>query len=147
MSPVAKPKRGRFPTRVRERRAEPAWVSREVIEAVHSALLREHGGSAGIRDDGLLDSALNRPRNKWAYGEDDIAVLAAAYAFGIAKNHAFVDGNKRSAFTTAALFLAVNEFDLDAPEPEVVDIMTRVADSRLSEAALATWLRAHMVPR
>jgi len=115
-----------------------------MLDLVHAALLREHGGSAGVRDQGLLDSALNRARNKWAYGEQDLAVLAAAYAFGIAKNHAFVDGNKRSAFTAAALFLALNGFDLVAAEPEVVDVMNRLAVGKLTEAGLASWVRAHM---
>jgi death-on-curing protein len=143
MSSVARAKKAR---RVREGVTEPAWISRAMVVAVHASLLRDHGGSSGIRDAGLLDSALNRPRNKWAYGERDLAALAAAYAFGIARNHPFVDGNKRTAFTAAALFLAINTCDLDAREPEVVDIVTRLAAGRLTEAALATWIRAHMAP-
>ena len=143
MSRVARARKTR---RVRENVAEPAWLTRAMIVAVHAALLRDHGGSSGIRDDGLLDSALNRPRNKWAYGETDLAALAAAYAFGMARNHPFVDGNKRTAFTAAALFLAINVCDLDAGEVEVVDIVTRLAAGRLTEAALASWIRAHIVP-
>lgn len=134
----------RKPRRVHEGLAEPRWLSRAIVEVVHSALLREHGGSPGIRDEGLLESALNRPRNKWAYGETDFAVLAAAYAFGLAKNHAFVDGNKRVAITGAALFLAMNGHDLDAPEPEVVDVMNRLASGRITEAGFAGWVRVHM---
>ena len=131
----------RKPQRVREGEREPVWTTRAVLEAIHDAQLREHGGSAGIRDEGLLDSALNRPRNKHAYGEQELSVLAAGYAFGIAKNHAFVDGNKRTAFVATALFLRMNGFDLDAPEPEVVDVMNRLASGKLSEAAFANWIR------
>ena len=134
----------RKPRRVREGAAEPVWISRAVLEAIHDAQLREHGGSAGIRDEGLLDSAMNRPRNKHAYGEQDLSVLAAAYAFGIAKNHGFVDGNKRTAFVAAALFLAINGLELAAPEPEVVDVMNRLASGKLTEAAFAAWVLAHM---
>lgn len=115
-----------------------------MVEVVHSALVREHGGSPGIRDEDLLESALNRPRNKSAYGEADLAVLAAAYAFGLAKNHAFVDGNKRAALTGAALFLAMNGHDLDAPEPEVVDVINRLASGRMTAAVFAEWVRAHV---
>ncbi len=136
----------RKPRRVREGDAEPRWLTRALVEVVHSALLREHGGSPGIRDAGLLDSALNRPRNKWGYGETDLAVLCAAYAFGLVKNHAFVDGNKRIGFTIAALFLAMNGLDLDVSEPEVVDVVTRLASGRMTEAAFAQWVRAHMTP-
>ena len=142
-------KRRRSPraSRVREGPAEFRWVTRAQLEAIHLAQLREHGGSVGVRDEGLLDSALNRGRNKFAYGKSDLSVLAAAYAFGLAKNHGFVDGNKRTAFQAMYLFLGLNGYDLDAGETELVDVMTRLADSRLTEAALATWVRAHMVPR
>jgi len=84
---------------------------------------------------------MNRPRNKHANGEVDLSVLAAAFAFGIAKNHAFVDGNKRTAFVAAAVFLALNDVEIDAPEPEVVDVMNRLAAGKLSENAFADWLR------
>lgn len=129
--------------RVREGPAEPRWISRVMLDAIHDEQIREHGGSAGVRDDGLLESALARPRNKFAYSETDLATLAAAYAFGIAKNHGFVDANKRAAFQTAYLFLGLNGFELQAPEPEVVDVINRVATSAMTEAALATWIRAH----
>lgn len=129
--------------RVREGSAEPKWISRVILDAIHEAQLREHGGSGGVRDEGLLESALNRPRNKFAYGETDLTVLAAAYAFGIAKNHGFLDGLKRSAFTAAALFLSINDMELDASEPEVVDAMNRLADGRLTEARFADWVREH----
>lgn len=130
--------------RVREGSAQPRWLSRAVVEIIHGMLLREYGGSAGIREGGLLDSALTRARNKWAYGERDLAVLAAAYGFGLARNHAFVDGNKRIAFTVTALFLAMNDCDLDVPEPEVVDVMRRLAAGRITEAKFAEWVRTHM---
>ena len=144
MSAATKGRSARQPGGVREGATEPAWITRAVIEVVHDAQLREHGGSSGIRDEGRLDSALDRPRNKWGYGEQDLSVLAAAYAFGIAKNPAFVDGNKRSAFTAAALFLALNGYELDAPEPEVVVVMKQLASGRISEAEFSSWARAHM---
>ena len=134
---ASKPK----PRRVREGAAEPRWLTREQIEAIHQEQLREHGGSPGVRDEGLLQSAMNRARNKFVYGETDLAVLAAAYAFGIAKNHAFVDGNKRTAFQATYVFLGLNGLDLDAAEPEVVDVMNRLASGKLTEAAFADWLR------
>lgn len=129
--------------RVREGAAEPRWLTRGQLEAIHQEQLREHGGSAGVRDEGLLQSAMNRARNKCAYGETDLAVMAAAYAFGIAKNHAFVDGNKRTAFQAMYLFLGLNGHDLDAAEPEVVEIMNRLAAGKLTESACADWVRAH----
>lgn len=130
--------------RVREQRPEPLWLTRALLEAIHDEQLREHGGSSGVRDEGLLESAMNRPRNKHAYGEDELGMLAAAYAFGIARNHAFVDGNKRTAFVAAALFRAMNGRDLQAPEPEVVDVMTRLAAGKITEAAFAAWIDRHM---
>lgn len=136
--------RGRKPRRVREGAAEPRWLSRAIVEAAHFALIREYGGSPGIRHAGLLESAIDRPRNKWAYGEIDLAALAAAYGFGLARSHAFLDGNKRIAFTAAALFLALNDRDLDVPEPEVVIVMNRVASGRMAEAAFAEWIRDHV---
>jgi death-on-curing protein len=118
-----------------------------MLEAIHDAQLREHGGSPGIRDEGLLESALARPKNKFAHADrPDVATLAAAYAFGLAKNHGFVDGNKRSAFMTAYVFLGLNGYDLDAPEPELAVTMERLADGRLTEPALASWIRAHLEP-
>lgn len=138
--------RTRGARRVREGAAEPRWVSRAELEAIHREQLREHGGSAGIRDEGLLESALNRARNKHAYGESDLSVLAAAYAFGLAKNHGFVDGNKRTAFQTMYVFLGLNGFDLDASEPEVVDVMNRLASGKITEAAFGEWVRAHVTP-
>jgi len=137
------PRRAR---RVREGAAEPTWITRPVLDATHEALLREHGGSSGVRDEGLLESALARPRKKWHYGETDMAVLAAAYASGIAKNHGFVDGNKRTAFQTAYVLLGLNGLELDAPEPEVVDVVNRLAAGKLTEVKLADWIRDHARP-
>src|SRR6184192_1067209 len=118
-----------------------------MLDAIHDAQLREHGGSLGIRDEGLLESALARPRNKFAYArQPDLATLAAAYAFGLAKNHGFVDGNKRAAFMAAYVFLGLNGQDLEAAEPDVVETMEGVADGRVSERALAAWMRERLYP-
>ena len=136
---TAKPKA----RRVREGAAEPRWLTRGQLEAIHHEQLREHGGSPGIRDEGMLQSAINRARNKFSYGETDLAVIAGAYAFGIVRNHGFVDGNKRTAFQAMYLFLGLNGHDLDAPEPQVVDTMNRLAAGKMTEAAFADWLRAH----
>jgi death-on-curing protein len=113
-----------------------------MLSAIQSAQILEHGGMPGIRDEGLLHSALARPQQKWNYEpESDIATLAAAYAFGIAKNHGFVDGNKRAAFMTAYTFLGLNGFDFDAPEMDVVATIESLAAGRVSEAELADWFR------
>jgi len=126
---------------------EPVWLSRSIVEAVHADQVREHGGQAGLRDAGLLESALARPQHVWAYDADtDLATLAAEYGFGLAKNHAFFDGNKRVAFVATNIFLLLNGFEIEAPEPEVVDMMLRVADGRLTRVRLAAWIRAVMVP-
>lgn len=109
-------------------------------DAMHQALIREHGGTLGIRDLGLLDSALARPQQKWQYVEKcDWATLAAAYAFALTKNHGFVDGNKRVGFMAAYVFLDLNGYDLDVEEAEVVATIEGVAAGRVSEAALVKW--------
>lgn len=100
----------------------------------------------GVRDEGLLESALARPRNQFAYGDDDICVLAASYAVGIAKNHPFLDGNKRAAFMAAYIFLERNGFAPEADEPETVIVMTGVAAGTAREADLAKWFRIHVIP-
>ena len=126
---------------------EPRWLKRSVVLALHRLQIEEHGGSHGLREDGLLDSALARPRQKQTYEpESDLATLAAAYGFGLAKNHAFVDGNKRIAFVAMYVFLGLNGFDLDAPEPEVVITMEGVAAGTVDETTLTDWLRAAMTP-
>lgn len=123
------------------------WPGRSVIEALHADQVREHGGRLGLRDRGLLESALARPRHVWAYDADaDLAILAAEYGFGLAKNHAFLDGNKRVAFVATNVFLILNGFEIEAPEPEVVETMLRVAGGRMSRGKLAGWIRTVMVP-
>ena len=121
-------------------------MTRPLVEALHDAQLREHGGATGVRDEGLLESALARPMNKHAYGEGDVHVLAAAYAFGIAKNHAFVDGNKRTAFVVCAVFLRLNGRTVAASEPAVVDVMNRLAAGKMTESAFADWLKESSHP-
>jgi death-on-curing protein len=119
---------------------EPIWLRLEAILAAHDQQLAEHGGGAGIRDRGLLESALARPLNLHAYGEPSLAKLAAAYAFGIAKNHPFVDGNKRTALIAAELFLAVNGFDVIADDVEVVKVFLALAAGEVNEEELAAWI-------
>lgn len=122
-------------------------MRREWVEAIHTDQLREHGGAFGVRDEGLIESALDRARNRWGYGERDIAALAAAYAYGLTKNHGFVDGNKRTAFQTMNVFLGLNGWRLVAPQPEVVRVMIQVAEGRRTQARLATWIRGRLHPR
>jgi death-on-curing protein len=118
-----------------------------MLGAIHDAQLREHGGLPGVRDEGALEAALARPRHKFAYAKRaDLATLAAAYAFGLARNHGFVDGNKRAAFMGAYVFLGLNGQDLEADEPDVVTTMERVADGRLTEPGLASWIRQRLRP-
>jgi death-on-curing protein len=120
-------------------------VTRQMLEAIHQAQIREHGGALGVRDEGLLESALARPRHKFTYGEKpDWATLAGAYLFGLAKNHGFVDGNKRVAFMAAYVFLGLNGHDLDADEPDIVVTVEGVAASTVTEAALVKWFRGHI---
>lgn len=127
---------------------EPRWLSRSILGVIHRNQIREHGGRLGIRDEGLIQSALDRPRNKWAYEEAaDLADLAAAYGYGLVANHGFVDGNKRVAFMAAYTFLGVNDRDLDAPEPEVVRVMLDLAASELTESEFAGWIREHWIRR
>ncbi len=126
---------------------EPIWLTRSIIEAIHISQIREHGGQYEIRDTNLLESAIARPMNRWAYEqESDIVILAAAYGYGIAKNHCFIDGNKRTAFMAMYTFLGLNGYEIDATEPEVVDLMLDVADSSISEEQLITWLRMRVFP-
>jgi death-on-curing protein len=126
---------------------EPTWLDRPIVEALHADQILEHGGSLGIRDEGLLESALTRPQQKWHYEPGaDLATLAAAYAFGIAKNHPFVDGNKRAALVAAYTFLAINDLELEAPEPEAVNAILGTADGSRSEEDLASWIRSHLTP-
>jgi death-on-curing protein len=123
------------------------WIERSVILAAHEKQLAEHGGSPGIRDAGLLDSALARPLNRAAYGKPDAAELAAAYAYGLATNHPFVDGNKRTAFMALELFLALNGCRFAAGDAESVMSLLAVAAGTMKEEALANWIRRHSKPR
>jgi death-on-curing protein len=123
------------------------WLSAAVLRAVHDEQLLEHGGAAGVRDDGLFESALARPQHLAHYGEPDAADLAAAYGYGLARNHPFIDGNKRTAFVAVELFLDLNGSSLQADDAECVLTMLAVAAGSLDEAAFASWLRSHMRPR
>jgi death-on-curing protein len=126
---------------------EPLWLTRTIVETAQADQIREHGGQPGLRDANLLESALARPRHTWTYEPDaDIALLAAEYGFGLAKNHAFLDGNKRIAFVAANIFLILNGFEIDAPEPQVVDIVLRVASGEMSRDDFAAWIRAAIAP-
>ena len=124
---------------------EPRWVPRLVVDAAHLDQLREHGGLSGVRDENALEAALARAQQKWHYEPSaDLATLAAAYAFGLSKAHAFSDGNKRTAFITMMAFLGLNDKELTATEGDVVQAMIALADGSLSEAALADWVRARL---
>jgi len=120
---------------------QPVWVRRDVVLAFHERLLAEHGGAAGIRDQGMLDSALGRPENQFAYGKPTLCELGASYAFGLVKNHPFIDGNKRIGFATAALFLALNGLRFGASEVEVVLQTLALAAGEITEADYAAWLK------
>ena len=127
---------------------EPRWLAVVHILAIHSDQIQAHGGSLGLRDRGLLESALERPRNRLHYDPGaDLPTLAAAYGFGLANNHPFVDGNKRVAFQAMYLFLGLNGFRIEAPEEEVVAVILSLASGDLDEPGLADWLRDHLSPR
>ncbi len=119
------------------------WIDASVITAIHDEQLAEHGGAAGVRDAGLLESALARPLQLAVHGEPDAAALAAAYGFGLAKNHPFIDDNKRSAFVAVELFLALNGWQLDADDASCVMAMLSLAGGDSSEAEFAQWIRAN----
>ena len=122
----------------------PEWLSKAVVLAIHDEQLAEHGGGTGVRDDGLLDSALARPQNRLAYdAASDLPTLAAAYAFGLARNHPFIDGNKRTAFVAAEAFLDLNGMTLKASDESCVLTMLRLAAGEIEEDAFADWLRAN----
>ena len=123
------------------------FVDRRALLLLHDESLAEHGGAPGLRDEGLLDSALARPINLAAYGEPDFAALAASYGVGVAKNHPFVDGNKRAAFLAVGLFLYLNGLRLHASQAEATVTMLAVAAGDLCEADFAAWLRAHSAAR
>jgi len=126
---------------------EPIWLELNVVLALHNRLLAEHGGPEGLRDLGLLESALARPRQVYHYSEPDLALLAATYVAGILRNHPFVDGNKRTGFMAGYVFLARNNLQLTAPEPEAAQSVLALAAGELTEETFANWLRNHTEPR
>jgi death-on-curing protein len=126
------------------KRVEPRWLDVDVALAIHDRQLSEHGGGTGVRDQGMLESALARPINAWSYGVDDPAALAAAYAFGVACNHPFVDGNKRTAWVLARLFLALNGHRADFTADAAITAMLVLAAGELSEEEMADWFRLHL---
>lgn len=123
---------------------EPVWLKRAWVDALHFQQLKRFGGAYGVRDDGAVESALARPRNRHALDDaSDLATLAAEYGFGLARNHGYADGNKRIAFVAMAVFLELNGLRLDAPEPEVVRTIVGLAAGDINPAALADWIRRH----
>ncbi len=122
------------------------WITRDIAMAAHAQSLGDHGGSPGVRDEGLLESALARPQNLAAYGEPSLQDLAASLAYGLAKNHPFVDGNKRTAFLCAYTFLGMNGRELDADESEAAAIIVDLAAGEVSEEEFALWLAAKCRP-
>lgn len=124
--------------------SEPNWLALDIALAVHDRQLSEHGGPTGVRDQGALESALSRPVNQWNYGETDLCALAAAYAFGIARNHPFIDGNKRTAWVFARLFLRLNGENLSFTAREAIDTVLALAAGELEEDELADWFRQRL---
>jgi death-on-curing protein len=125
---------------------EPIWISESFVRSVHADQLKQYGGRPGIRDENLLSASLARPKQLLTYGEAaTIFDLAAAYAYGLARNHPFTDGNKRIAFVVAAVFLELNGYSLDAPEEEVVEVMLRLAAGQEPQAAIANWLSVRSI--
>jgi death-on-curing protein len=123
---------------------EPIWLDRQSVILLQAESLTQHGGSSGIRDAGLLDSALARPLNKWNYNsEADLAILAAGYGFGLTRNHQFVDGNKRIAFIATALFLRLNGYRLSSDPLDEIQTMLSLAAGELGEEEFAVWIRNH----
>ena len=120
------------------------WLTQELVSAFHMRQLAEHGGGAGLRDAGLLDSALQRPQNKMIYGEPDISELAAAYAYGIARNHPFIDGNKRTALVASFSFLYLNGYKVATSQIENVRVFLSLASGTLTEDKLAAWFRKNI---
>lgn len=128
--------------------AEPRWVSKRALLLLHEESLAAFGGRSGLRDESLLESALARPQNLYSYhAKSTIADLAAAYGAGIARNHPFIDGNKRTAFLSIGLFLAINGFRLEADQPEAVTAMLGVASGLTDQDALSAWIASRMIRR
>jgi death-on-curing protein len=124
---------------------EPFWISEDIARIIHADQIAQHGGSVGIRDENLLSASLARPRHLFTYGEPTLFDLAAAYGYGLAKNHPFIDGNKRAAFAVMATFIEVNGYSLDVPEMDVVVMMERLATDQENQDSLALWLEANSV--
>lgn len=124
--------------------AEPVWIETELALAIHDRQLAEHGGPMGLRDAAGLESALARARNQWSYGETDLCQLAAAYAYGLARNHPFTDGNKRTAWVLARLFLALNDVRIVFAPEDAIRAMLALADGTLDETELADWFRERL---
>jgi death on curing protein len=120
---------------------EPFWLTRDIIIAIHDEQLAIHGGASGLRDEGMLESALDRPRNKWIYEQAELPELAAAYAFGMARNRPFVDGNKRTSLLALYTFLGVNGIDFIVPEAEAAAIIVALAAGQVDEEGLTRWVR------
>ena len=120
---------------------EPFWLTQDITVAIHDEQLAIHGGASGLRDEGMLASALDRPRNKWIYEQAELAELAAAYAFGVARNHPFVDGYKRTSLLALYTFLGVNGIDFVVPEAEAAAIILALAAGEVSEESLTRWIR------
>ncbi|MDT8280002.1 MAG: type II toxin-antitoxin system death-on-curing family toxin [Erythrobacter sp.] len=127
------------------KRTEPIWLDSRIAHAIHDRQLAEHGGGTGLRDQGALESALARAVNQWAYGEDDLAQLAAAYAFGVARNHPFADGNKRTAWIMARLFLLANAVEIAFDKVDATNTVIALSAGELSEDELADWFRQRVV--
>lgn len=125
--------------------AEPQWLGVELALTIHDRQLAEHGGGVGVRDSALRESALSRPLNLWNYGEPDAADLAASYAYGVARNHPFIAGNKRTAWVLARLFLTLNGHELRFSQPDAIRIMLDLAAGQCDEVALAAWFRARLI--
>lgn len=123
---------------------EPIWIIEEVVHALHNRQLAEHGGGEGIRDQGLLESALTAPKNKFHYSQSEVHELAACYGFSIAKNHPFIDGNKRTAWVCTRLFLKLNSQDLKASPEEKVKVMLALAAGDIDQDQFATWIKEHL---
>lgn len=128
-----------------DNRIEPIWLDADIALAIHDRQLAEHGGPSGVRDHGLLESALAKPVNKWVYGENDLCALAAAYAFGVARNHPFADGNKRTAWVLARTFLVLNDCQLVFEREEAIATVQTLAAGELPEYNLASWFREHII--
>ena len=121
----------------------PRWIDLSVVLAIHEQQIAEHGGSLGIRDLGMIESALGRPQNLLLYNDPDIFDLAAAYGYGLAQNHGFIDGNKRTAYVVTRLFLILNGYDISASAVDKVVTFEKVGKGEIDQAALASWLRSH----